>query len=90
MERCKIASEADFFFKMGFFCRKEDDVDIRLGGGEAVVLSGLLVSVCNGPYNQVTSQSLSQFKLSGEMVFSPYLAFVHVLQEAFSRRTLLL
>lgn len=31
-DRCRIASEADFFFRIGFFLRKELEEEIRLGG----------------------------------------------------------
>ena len=106
IDLCNIASEADLFFKMGFFCRNEEDVDIRLGGGDAAPLK----DVCNGPYSQVTSQSLSlrtdeqgsrdagmqteeianQLRLSGVTVRRLSLAFAHVRQDAFSSRTLLL
>jgi len=54
-----MASEADFFLRIGFLCRNDDEVDRRLGGGDAVVLKAFFVSVCNGPYSHVTSQSLS-------------------------------
>lgn len=59
-ERCKIASDVDFRFKMGFL-RKEPVCDNWLGGGVAFggPSSVLLIVVCNGPYSQVTSDSFS-------------------------------
>lgn len=43
-DRCRIVSEADFFFRIGFLLRKEFVLDRRLGGGVTEV-KGLLVFV---------------------------------------------
>jgi hypothetical protein len=84
-----IATEAAFFFKIGFLLMKDDECDNRLGGGDEFVLKGFLVVVCNGPYSHVTSQSFSQLSFSGETVLKLFFALVHVLHDAFSNRTLL-
>jgi len=82
------------FFKIGFLFKKEFDLDIRLlfigeleGEGIRKALSD---AVCKGPYNQVTSQSFSQFKVSGDTVFKWFFAFIHVRHDAFSNLALLL
>jgi hypothetical protein len=49
MERCSIACEADFFFRIGFLSMKEDEVESRLGGGEFAGLRDFLESDCSGP-----------------------------------------
>ena len=49
MERCRIACEADFFFKIGFLSMKDDEVDRRLGGSELAELRDFLESGCSGP-----------------------------------------
>ena len=48
-DRCMMTSDADFFFRIGFLLRNEFVFDKRLGGGEAVELNGVFVSVCKGP-----------------------------------------
>jgi hypothetical protein len=57
-----------------------------LSAVEAIFVGGTDGAWCKGPYNQVTSLSLSQLRFSGEMVLSLFRCFHHVLQEAFSRR----
>lgn len=57
-ERCKIVSDAVFFFKIGFLSRYEFGVPRRLDVGDVGVISCLLY-VFKGPYSQVTSQSFS-------------------------------
>jgi hypothetical protein len=59
IERCRMACEADFFFRMGFLSINDEDVDKRLGGGEFARFKDFLESECSGPYSQVTSQSFS-------------------------------
>jgi len=87
LDRSKMTADADFFFKLDFLEIKDDECDMRLGGGDVLVVDiVVLLFVCNGPYNQVTSQSLSQFKASGDTVFNWFLAFTHDLHEAFSSR----
>ena len=82
-----MTAEADFFLRMGFLEIKDDECDIRLGGGEVLLMEWvILLLVCSGPYSQVTSQSFSQFNVSGDTVLSRFLALTHDLQEAFSSR----
>lgn len=63
-ERCKMVSDAVFFFKIDFFSTSELGVERRLGGGDVLEVVKRFLSVCNGPYNQVTSQSFSLLVVS--------------------------
>jgi hypothetical protein len=58
---CSIASDMLRFFKMGFFTppTKELLLDRRLTGAEFCCEANLLQAGCRGPYNHVTSTSLS-------------------------------
>lgn len=61
-ERCNIASDADFFFRIGFLSGYAPGVSRLLGGGdefEAITVSFPGWYVLSGPYNHVTSQSFS-------------------------------
>jgi hypothetical protein len=80
------------FFRIGFLFRKEFDFDIRLllAGDEEGIVNNLSDPVCSGPYNQVTSQSFSQLRVSGDIVFNLFFDLVHVLHDAFSNLALLL
>jgi hypothetical protein len=53
------------FFKIGFLFKNEFDLEIRLLlAGELAddgIRKALSVAVCNGPYNQVTSQSFNLY-----------------------------
>jgi len=84
-----MTADADFFFSMGFFLRNEDEWDNLLGGGVTVIID-FGPAGWSGPYSHVVSQSLSQFKDSGEMVLRRCFDFIHVLHEAFSNLVLLL
>lgn len=44
-DRCKIASEADFFLRIGFLLRKELVLERRLGGGVFEAVRGPLIFV---------------------------------------------
>ena len=82
-----MTAEADFFLRIGFLEMKEDEWDNRLGRGDVFPTdSVVLLCVCKGPYSQVTSQSFSQFSVSGDTVFKRFFVFVHDLHEAFSKR----
>ena len=95
------------FLRIGFLERFTNELVLdndTLEGSVCVFANGLMPD-WRGPYNQVTSQSLSlfyvssrdllegkqtyQFSDSGEIVLRLFLAFIHVLQEAFSKRALL-
>lgn len=58
---CSIASDMLRFFRIGFFTppRKEPLFDSRLTGSEVCCEANLLQAGCMGPYNHVTSTSLS-------------------------------
>lgn len=58
---CSIASDMLRFFKMGFLTlpKNEPLLDRRLTGSEFCCEANLLQAGCNGPYNHVTSTSLS-------------------------------
>ncbi len=49
MERWRIDCEADFFFRIGFLSRKDDEVDRRLAGREIDGFKDFLASECSGP-----------------------------------------
>jgi len=72
------------FFKIGFFMA--EPVFDRLLLGCAELAFKFEEPGCNGPYSQVTSQSLSQLSVSGETVPNLFFDFIHVLHEAFSSR----
>jgi hypothetical protein len=59
-----IISDILRFFKMGFLCKNEFDFEILLLAGDVDGINDLSDPVCSGPYNQVTSQSLSLLIIS--------------------------
>lgn len=54
------------FFRIGFLFKNEFDLEIRLllEGEVDGIRNALSVLLCNGPYSQVTSQSLSLRRIS--------------------------
>lgn len=78
------------FFKIGFLFRNEFDFEIRLllAGDVDGIPRDLSEPVCRGPYSHVTSQSFSQFSVSGDTVFNLFFDFAHVRHDAFSKRAL--
>jgi hypothetical protein len=60
---CKIASEAERFFRIGFLF-KEFDFEKRFGEGDEVDLKRFLELAWSGPYSHVTSSSLSLRRVS--------------------------
>lgn len=64
---CSMTSDTLLFFNIGFRT-KEDLVEICDEGGVGSLVMGCDVAGFKGPYSQVTSDSLSQFSVSGETV----------------------
>lgn len=57
-----MASDAVFFFRIGFLSGKIPGVSSRVGGGDVLELAGVSMwerCVLSGPYNHVTSQSFN-------------------------------
>lgn len=85
-DRCNMTSDILLFLRMGFLWTNEPCFDKPELFLPVLLRDSLELCVCSGPYNHVTSQSLSQFRVSGETVLRLYLAFIHVRHDAFSKR----
>lgn len=85
IDRWSMTSDMLRFLRMGFLLMKELLFDnMLLPVSETGWVRGVYEDVCNGPYNHVTSQSLSQLRVSGETVRNRYFALAQVRHDAFS------